>query len=268
MTETGLLIAQIVFLVLLFAFIASVVRSAARQLGRVQPPSAPYAPAVDPPRPAPAAEPAPAVEEPPAAAPWPDVAPRNDPPPDAAPEPVRQPTLEPFPSPLDAAAAPEPSAATAVRPIPVPGDAAADPEPDAEDGAEPADGPDGAPQEAAGEEPEPMTALRAGAHAGDLTSGITPKLVVEASPALEPGSDLELEGGLTIGRSGGADLSLSDQYVSHMHARILRRGPYYYVEDLGSTNGTFLNELRVDGRAQLKVHDSLRMGQTVLRYEE
>ena len=53
-----------------------------------------------------------------------------------------------------------------------------------------------------------------------------------------------------------------------MHARILRRGDYYFVEDLGSTNGTFLNDNRVEKSAQLKVHDTLRMGQTVLRYEE
>jgi pSer/pThr/pTyr-binding forkhead associated (FHA) protein len=53
-----------------------------------------------------------------------------------------------------------------------------------------------------------------------------------------------------------------------MHARILRRGPYHFVEDLGSTNGTFLNDRRVERDAQLKVHDSLRIGQTILRYEE
>lgn len=102
----------------------------------------------------------------------------------------------------------------------------------------------------------------------DLTANIRPRLLVDSSPSLEVGSDLELEGGVTIGRSGAADLSIADQYVSHMHARILRRGAYYFVEDLGSTNGTFLNDNRVAGSAQLKVHDTLRMGQTVLRYEE
>jgi pSer/pThr/pTyr-binding forkhead associated (FHA) protein len=53
-----------------------------------------------------------------------------------------------------------------------------------------------------------------------------------------------------------------------MHARILKRGPYHFVEDLGSTNGTFLNDRRVERDAQLKVRDSLRIGQTILRYEE
>jgi pSer/pThr/pTyr-binding forkhead associated (FHA) protein len=53
-----------------------------------------------------------------------------------------------------------------------------------------------------------------------------------------------------------------------MHARIMRRGAYHFVEDLGSTNGTFLNDRRIEQDAQLKVHDELRIGQTILRYEE
>ena len=56
--------------------------------------------------------------------------------------------------------------------------------------------------------------------------------------------------------------------MSHMHARILRRGQFFYVEDLGSTNGTFINDQRITGDAQLRVHDELRLGETVLRYEE
>ena len=102
----------------------------------------------------------------------------------------------------------------------------------------------------------------------NLALNLDPRLVVESSPDLEEGRVIALEGGITIGRSDGADLSIGDAFVSHMHARILRRGSYHYVEDLGSTNGTFLNDLRVEHDAQLKVHDSLRIGQTTLRYEE
>lgn len=255
MTETGLLIAQIVFLVLLFAFIASVVRSSSRQLGRTQPPQiVSSGPVVDPPRAPVAAAPAfaPPVESPPVAAP------------PSAPEPepgeVHQPTLEPFPSPFHV---PEPpvqapveasadEAATLLAGAAVAG-AGTDAEPQPDDPAE-SDGPD--------------ILARVEEDRMDLTANIRPRLLVESSPALEQGSDLELDSGLTVGRSGAADLSLADQYVSHMHARILRRGDYYFVEDLGSTNGTFLNDIRVEKSAQLKVHDTLRMGQTVLRYEE
>ncbi len=263
MTETGLLIAQVVFLVLLFAFIASVVRSSSRQLGRTQPPQIINAgPVVDQPR-APAApappEPAPAVSPEPVAAPVfaPAVAEPALAEPATEPAEVHQPTLEPFPSPFH------------VPPAEVP---APDAPEDVAPPAQPATVTDAALIAAVGaDEPAddgPDILARVAEDRMDLTANIRPRLQVESSPALEVGSDLELEGGLTIGRSGAADLSLADQYVSHMHARILRRGDYYFVEDLGSTNGTFLNDNRVEKSAQLKVHDTLRMGQTVLRYEE
>ncbi len=91
---------------------------------------------------------------------------------------------------------------------------------------------------------------------------------MERSPSLAQGREIELDGGLTIGRSGSSGLPIGDPFVSHMHARIMRRGPFLFVEDLGSTNGTFLNDRRVDSDAQLKMRDQLRIGETVLRYEE
>ena len=102
----------------------------------------------------------------------------------------------------------------------------------------------------------------------DLFANVEPRLVVESSSALEEGRVIPLAEGMTIGRSEAAELSIPDQFVSHMHARILRRGAYHWVQDLGSTNGTFLNDRRIDADAQLKVHDALRIGQTVLRYQE
>lgn len=102
----------------------------------------------------------------------------------------------------------------------------------------------------------------------DFDANLSPRLVVEAGPGLTAGIEYPLESGLSIGRSEANDLSVDDAFISHMHARILRRGPFFYVEDLGSTNGTFLNGQRISGDAQLRVHDELRMGETVLRYEE
>ncbi|HSI30376.1 MAG TPA: FHA domain-containing protein, partial [Miltoncostaeaceae bacterium] len=102
----------------------------------------------------------------------------------------------------------------------------------------------------------------------DLSANLDPRLVVEASPSLTEGQEIPLGGGLTIGRSEAADITISDQFVSHMHARVTRRGAYHFVVDLGSTNGTFLNDRRIDSDAQLKVRDTLRIGQSILRYEE
>ena len=101
-----------------------------------------------------------------------------------------------------------------------------------------------------------------------LNENIRPRLIVDASTSLTVGLEVELEGGVTIGRSRSSQLCMDDSFVSHMHARIFRRGPFYFIEDLGSTNGTYINGRRVDGQGQLKVHDELRMGETVLRYEE
>lgn len=101
-----------------------------------------------------------------------------------------------------------------------------------------------------------------------MPANIRPRLVVEVAAGLPTGTEVELEGGVTIGRSSSSQLCLDDTYVSHMHARVFRRGPFFFIEDLGSTNGTFINGRRVDGQGQLKVHDEVRMGESVLRYEE
>jgi hypothetical protein len=102
----------------------------------------------------------------------------------------------------------------------------------------------------------------------DFDANLHPRLVVEAGPGVAAGTEYPLESGLSIGRSEANDLTVDDTFMSHMHARILRRGPFFYVEDLGSTNGTFVNEQRITGDAQLRVRDELRLGETILRYEE
>jgi hypothetical protein len=220
-TETGLIIAEVAFLVLLYAFVWTVVRSASRQMpGTQAPPPAPPVPEPEPER----APPRPRREVAMAAAP----AAPSVPPAPALPPPVEipQPTAEPLGGPPDPA--PEP----------------------------------------AGDASELRTVIPPEGIRLDLSANLDPRLVVESSPSLAPGREIPLEGGITIGRSEAAGLSIADQFVSHMHARILKRGPYHFVEDLGSTNGTFLNDRRVERDAQLKVRDSLRIGQTILRYEE
>ena len=59
-------------------------------------------------------------------------------------------------------------------------------------------------------------------------------------------------------------IRLSDTYVSQFHARLFSRDGSWFVEDLGSTNGTYLNQRRVTGTAEIRAGDRLRMGKTTL----
>jgi hypothetical protein len=101
----------------------------------------------------------------------------------------------------------------------------------------------------------------------DFTAHINPRLVVEESPIVPAGVIFPLEGWITVGRASTSDVVLDEQFVSSTHARLVPRGQFYYVEDLGSTNGTFVNEKQVTD-AQLKLDSRLRIGETTFRYEE
>src|SRR3954463_3823121 len=83
----------------------------------------------------------------------------------------------------------------------------------------------------------------------------------------EPGDRFDLFGGISIGRSADADVRIEDRYASGVHARVYSRGANYYVEDMNSTNGTFLNGGRLNGEAQLNDLDEVRIGNTEFRFE-
>ncbi len=74
----------------------------------------------------------------------------------------------------------------------------------------------------------------------------------------------QLDGQLQIGRAEACQIRLSDTYVSQFHARLFSRDGSWFVEDLGSTNGTYLNQRRVTGTAEIRAGDRLRMGKTTL----
>ena len=101
----------------------------------------------------------------------------------------------------------------------------------------------------------------------DFSAHINPRLIVEESPIIPPGVIFPLEGWITVGRAPTSNIVLDEQFVSSAHARLVPRGQFYYVEDLGSTNGTFVNEREVS-EAQLRLDSRLRIGETTFRYEE
>jgi hypothetical protein len=92
-------------------------------------------------------------------------------------------------------------------------------------------------------------------------------LVALTGGGLDPGERFDLFGGLSIGRSPDADVRIEDRYASTIHARLYSRGASYYVEDMGSTNGTYLNGAMLEGEAELSDLDQIRIGDTELRFE-
>jgi hypothetical protein len=72
---------------------------------------------------------------------------------------------------------------------------------------------------------------------------------------------------VTVGRAAGCTVTLDDNYVSQLHARVFRRDGAVYVEDLGSTNGTYVNGQKLTGAVLVKRGDLVRIGSTVLEVE-
>jgi FHA domain len=95
------------------------------------------------------------------------------------------------------------------------------------------------------------------------------RLVVVDSSALEPGSAYAIDStALTVGRGDDNDLPLpGDGFASQRHARFEPRRDGVYVEDHGSTNGTYVNGVRVKGGRKLIPGDVVRIGETDLRFE-
>jgi pSer/pThr/pTyr-binding forkhead associated (FHA) protein len=73
------------------------------------------------------------------------------------------------------------------------------------------------------------------------------------------------QGMLLIGRSSQAELRLQHPSVSRRHAQLNRRGERFYVRDLGSQNGTFLNKTRVGSEIELFPGDTLTLGNAILK---
>ena len=95
------------------------------------------------------------------------------------------------------------------------------------------------------------------------------RLVVVRSPALSEGDELTLNSSaLLLGRGSDNDVNLArDEFASSKHARVEPRRDGVWVEDVGSTNGTYLNGIRLTQAKRLAPGDVVRIGETELRYE-
>jgi FHA domain len=95
------------------------------------------------------------------------------------------------------------------------------------------------------------------------------RLVVIRSSAIDENTEFELDStGISIGRGGPNDVRLdADDYASANHARVEPRRDGVWIEDVGSTNGTFVNGVRLSRARKLAAGDLVRVGDTDLRFE-
>jgi pSer/pThr/pTyr-binding forkhead associated (FHA) protein len=92
--------------------------------------------------------------------------------------------------------------------------------------------------------------------------------VLMISQGNQTGLAADLAGGMImIGRGADCQLILEDDYVSTRHARVVSTPNGIYVEDLGSTNGTYVNGQRITAPTTITLADSVRIGKTILRLE-
>ena len=91
-----------------------------------------------------------------------------------------------------------------------------------------------------------------------------PPVLRLVAPAELRGQSFPLGDEITVGRAAGCQVTIEDTYASQLHARVFQREGQVYVEDLGSTNGTYLNRKKVTGPMVLQRGDKLQIGNTVL----
>ena len=99
---------------------------------------------------------------------------------------------------------------------------------------------------------------------GDLG---TPLLRVQSAAGLRAGSAYDLSQGAMLGRGDQADIRLEDSFASSAHARLVPQGDVMVLEDLGSTNGTYLNGEPLRGPQPLHVGDRIRIGDSEFVFE-
>jgi len=112
--------------------------------------------------------------------------------------------------------------------------------------------------------PPPSNGRRRGKRNAPPRSAGTPSQLVVTEGSLR-GTRIGLTGApVLIGRANDSTLVLEDDYASTRHARISLQDGMWVVEDLGSTNGTYLGQRKVDGPVPLEPGVPLRIGKTVL----
>jgi FHA domain len=94
-----------------------------------------------------------------------------------------------------------------------------------------------------------------------------PRLVVERAPGHDAGMIYDLDADMVLGRGDQAEIRLEDPFASARHARVFEQGNIVVIEDLGSTNGTYLNEELLESPRPLHPGDRVRIGDSEFAFE-
>ena len=113
---------------------------------------------------------------------------------------------------------------------------------------------------------EAAAAERGGRRPRDTAPTLPPgpsTLLVKGQSDAKPRT-VRLSASMTIGRAPECELRIEDTYASQQHARLFAKNNSWFVEDLGSTNGTFVNDQKLAAQAMLQPGDKVRVGQTIM----
>jgi hypothetical protein len=116
--------------------------------------------------------------------------------------------------------------------------------------------------------PTDATGLHPASQAGGQAGAFDPRLIVERAPGHTPGMEYDVGHGAVMGRGDQAEIRLEDPFASSRHARLTPQGGIVVIEDLGSTNGTYLNEELLSGPQPLHQGDRVRIGDSEFTYAD
>lgn len=101
----------------------------------------------------------------------------------------------------------------------------------------------------------------------DQSDALRTRQLVVREPIELAGRAWPLDGEVSIGRAAGCQVTIDDTYASQIHARVFNRDNQWQIEDLGSTNGTWLNRHKVSGPMVIKPGDVVQIGNTVMEMQ-
>lgn len=101
----------------------------------------------------------------------------------------------------------------------------------------------------------------------ESSDAVPTRQLVVREPVELSGKAWALAGEVSIGRAAGCQVTIDDTYASQIHARIFNRDNQWQIEDLGSTNGTWLNRHKVAGPMVIKPGDVVQIGNTVMEMQ-